>query len=384
MKEQQRKILTETGFGFTAAGKIFFCALAACSCLSMNVYFALVTTVVCAAASVSLDKKILAPSAFLMVALIFVAETAGKGGLPLAVFAGAALYLLISLSPKALDFSPSIKAGAGFGLAFSVTALLTTYYFGIGATGAYTFEILKNYRYLGFHPNWRGVFYGTITLFAMITYPRKFKKLSKYLPAEVFSVAIPLLLNLFLNPNGETTPIIEVGALSDMKALSGFKAFFPIADFSAVSEGENILFVLKGAFALAVIFALFKPLQKKNSIVSASQGGVSSLLGGLPATESEITAYTPVSAVTALAVATAFAVFCPSLVSRIPLHSLAVVFIVSAWKAVPFKLVSSAFKSRDIIEITAFFVCALGFVFTDVFTASIICVIYAVFGRIKK
>ena len=178
MKEQQRKILTETGFGLTAAGKIFFCALAACSCLSMNVYYALITTVFCAAASVSLDKKILAPNTFLIVPLIFVAGTVGKGGLPLAVLAGSVLFLLLSLSPKEIGFSPEVRAGAIFGLAFSVTALLTTYYFGIGATGAYTFEILKNYRYLGFHPNWRGVFYGTITLFAMITYPRKFKKLS--------------------------------------------------------------------------------------------------------------------------------------------------------------------------------------------------------------
>lgn len=385
MKEQQRKILTETGFGLTAAGKIFFCALAACSCLSMNVYYALITTIFCAAASVSLDKKILAVNTFLIVPLIFVAGTVGKGGLPLAVLAGSVLFLLLSLSPKEIGFSPEVRAGAGFGLAFSVTALLTTYYFGIGATGAYTFEILKNYHYLGFHPNWRGVFYGTITLFAMITYPRKFKKLSKYLPAEVFSVAVPLLLNLFLNPDGETTPILEVGALSDMKALSGFKAFFPIADFSAVSEGENILLVLKGAFAIAVIFALFKPLQKKNSIVSASQGSVSSLFGGLPATESEITVYTPVSAVAALAVTTLFSVFCPALISRIPLHSLAVVFIVSAWKSVEFRLAAPAFKERSIIGIVSFFVCALGFVFADVFTASLICVlISAAFGRMKK
>ena len=385
MKEQQRKILTETGFGLTAAGKIFFLSLAACVCLSMNVYFALVTTVVCAAASVSLNKKILSPSAFLLVPVIFVAGTVGKSGLPLAILVGAALYLLISLSPKALDSSPSVKVGAAIGLAFSVTALLTTYYFGIGATGAYTLEMLKNYRYLGFHPNWRGVFYGTITLFAMITYPFKFKKLSKVLPAEFVSVLIPLVLNLFLNPNGETTPILEVGALSDMKVLSGVKTFLPIIDFSALGESENLINVLKGAFALAVVFAIFKPLQKKNSVVSASASGVSSLLGALPATESEITVYTPVSAVTALAAATVFAVFCPAVIARVPLHSLAVVFIVSAWKAVPFGSVSPVFKKRNFFEIVSFFVAALSFVFVDAFTAAIVCVLISVaFRRVSK
>jgi len=385
MKDKQRKILTETGFGLTAAGKIFFLSLAACACLSMNVYFALVTTVVCAAASVSLDKKILSPSAFLLVPVIFVAGTVGKGGLPLAILVGAALYLLISLSPKTLDFSPSVKVGAAIGLAFSVTALLTTYYFGIGATGAYTLEMLKNYRYLGFHPNWRGVFYGTITLFAMITYPFKFKKLSKVLPSEFVSVLIPLVLNLFLNPNGETTPILEVGALSNMKVLSGIKTFLPIIDFSALGESENLINVLKGAFALAVVFAIFKPLQKKNSVVSASASGVSSLLGGLPSTESEITVYTSVSAVTVLAAATVFAVFCPAIIARIPLHSLAVVFIVSAWKAVPFGSVSPVFKKRDFFEIVSFFVAALSFVFVDVFTAAIVCVLISVaFRRVSK
>ncbi len=385
MKEQQRKILAETGFGLTAAGKIFFLSLAACSCLSMNVYFALAASIVFITASVSLKNQILAPSAFLLVPVIFVAGTVGTGGLPLAVLCGSVLFLLLSLSPKALEFSPAVKAGAAIGLAFSVTALLTTYYFGIGATGAYTLEILKNYRYLGFHPNWRGVFYGTITLFAMITYPFKFKKLSKYLPAEVVSVLIPLALNLFLNPNGETTPILEVGALSDMKVLSGVKAFLPIADFSAFKESENLVNVLKGAFALAAVFALYKPAEKRSSVVSASASGVSSLLGGLPAQTSEILNYTPVSAVTALGASVLFAVFCPALIARIPLHSLAVVFIVSAWKEVSLKEVSPAFKKRDIFSIFSFFVCVLGFVLADVFTASLVCVLISVaFGRIKK
>lgn len=385
MKKQQRKTLAEAGFGLTAAGKIFFLSLAACSCLSMNVYFALATSIVCIAASVSLKNQILAPSAFLLVPVIFVAETAGTGGLPFAVLCGSLLFFLLSLLPKTIDFSPEVKAGAAIGLAFSVTALLTTYYFGIGATGAYTFEIIKNYRYLGFHPNWRGVFYGTITLFAMITYPFKFKKLSNYLPAEFVSVAIVLALNLFLNPNKETTPILEVGALSDMKALSGVGDFLPILDFSAFGESESLANILKGAFALAVVFLLYKPDEKRSIVVSAAASGASSLFGGLPLQSSKILNYTFVSAVTALGATVLFAVFCPALIARIPLHSLAVVFIVSAWKAVSFGEASNVLKKRELLKILSFIVSALGFVFADIFTAALVCVLVSVaFGRVKK
>ena len=385
MKKQQRKTLAEAGFGLTAAGKIFFLSLAACSCLSTNVYFALATSIVCIAASVSLKNQILAPSAFLLVPVIFVAETSGTGGLPFAVLCGSLLFFLLSLLPKAIDFSPEVKAGAAIGLAFSVTALLTTCYFGIGATGAYAFEIIKNYRYLGFHPNWRGVFYGTITLFAMITYPFKFKKLSNYLPAEFVSVAIVLALNLFLNPNKETTPILEVGALSDVKALSGVGDFLPILDFSAFGESESLANILKGAFALAVVFLLYKPDEKRSIVVSAASSGASSLFGGLPLQSSKILNYTFVSAVTALGATVLFAVFCPALIARIPLHSLAVVFIVSAWKAVSFGEASNVFKSRELLKILSFIFSALGFVFADIFTAALVCVLVSVaFGRVKK
>lgn len=385
MKEKNKTLLSELLLGLTAAGKVFLPAFAAAACLSVNVYYALVSSIVCLALSASLKKKLISVNAFLLVPVIFVAASAGKGTFPIAVVLCSALCVLLSLSKKPLAFPDYIKAGAAIGLAFCATALLTTYYFGIGATGSTAFEMLKNYRYLGFHPNWRGVFYGTVTLFLMIIYPYRFKKLSKYLPAEFVSLIFPLVLNLFLNPDKSSTPILEVGALSDMTSLTGVKSFLPIADFSAFSNGENAFFAVKGAFALAVVWALFKPQEKTDSLTAASCGAVSGLLGGFPAARRNILQYTSVSAFAALAVTVLVAVLCPGALSRMPLHSLASMMIVSVWQRVPFKLAAPVFAKKDFVGLALFFVSALGFVFLDPFMAAVFCVIFSVAaGRLKS
>ena len=385
MKDKNKEFFSEMLFGLTAAGKVFLPALAAAACLSVNVYYALASAIVCLALSVTLEKKVLSVNAFLLVPVIFVAAAAGNGALPLAVFAASGLCVLLSLSKNQLTFPPYVKAGAAMGLAFSITVLLTTYYFGIGASGSTTFEMLKNYRYLGFHPNWRGVFFGTVTLFTMIVFPYRFKKLSKYLPAEFVSLIIPLVLNLFLNPDKNSSPVLEVGALSDMTALSGVKSFLPLFDFSAFSGGEGLVTVAKGAFALAFVWALFKPQERKASLAAASCGAVSALLGGFPAARRNILKYTSVSALTAVAVSTLFAVLCPGIISRIPLHSLAVMFIVSVWQRVPFRLAAPVFAERNFVGLVLFFVSAFVFVFFNPFIAAIICVVFsAAAGRIKK
>ena len=194
MKKGFLNALSPAVGGLTAAGIVFSYTFAAFSCLGLNIYYALSGAVICLILSAALLKdEVLAPDSFLLVPVVFTVTAAGFSYLPVSVFGGALLFVLLKPLLKKIKIPDCIIAGAALGLAFSATALFTTYYFGIGASGSYTFEILKNYRYLGFHPNWRGVFYGTITLFAMITYPFKFKKLSKYLPAEVFSVAIPFI-----------------------------------------------------------------------------------------------------------------------------------------------------------------------------------------------
>lgn len=385
MKEKTKNLFSEMLFGLTAAGKVFLPALAAAACLSVNVYYALASAIVCFVLSIPLKKKVLSVNGFLLVPVILVASTAGKGALPITVFLSAVLCVMLSLSKKQLIFPPYVKAGAALGLAFSVTVLLTTYYFGIGVSGSTTFEMLQNYRYLGFHPNWRGVFFGTVTLFLMIVFPYRFKNLSKYLPAEFLSLVIPIVLNIFLNPDKNSTPILEVGTLSEMTVLSGARSFLPLFDFSAFSGVESLLTVIKGAFALAVVWSVFKPQEKRDSLAAASCSAVSALFGGFPAARRNILKYTSFSALTAVAVSALFAILCPGIISRIPVHSLAVVFIVSVWQRVPFRIAAPVFAERSFIGITMFFVSAFSFVFFNPFIAAVICIVFSVVaGRIKK
>ena len=76
-------------------------------------------------------------------------------------------------------FTSPVLSGIMLAGALTVTVLFTTDYFGIGATGNSVAEMIKSYISLGFHPNWRGVLYGTIVLVIMVTFPRKFKKADK-------------------------------------------------------------------------------------------------------------------------------------------------------------------------------------------------------------
>ena len=108
MKDKNKEFFSEMLFGLTAAGKVFLPALAAAACLSVNVYYALASAIVCLALSVTLEKKVLSVNAFLLVPVIFVAAAAGNGALPLAVFAASGLCVLLSLSKNQLTFPPYV------------------------------------------------------------------------------------------------------------------------------------------------------------------------------------------------------------------------------------------------------------------------------------
>lgn len=376
MKKGFLNALSPAVGGLTAAGIVFSYTFAAFSCLGLNIYYALSGAVICLILSAALLKdEVLAPDSFLLIPVVFTVTAAGFSYLPVSVFGGALLFVLLKPLLKKIKIPDCIIAGAALGLAFSATALFTTYYFGIGASGSYTFEILKNYRYLGFHPNWRGVFYGTITLFAMITYPFKFKKLSKYLPAEVFSVAIPFILNLFLNPDKENTPILEVGTLSDAFSLSGVKSFLP---FLGIESEKGLIPSLQSGFSVALILLAYKCSGLKDTAVFTSCNALSGAVGALPSRGYSVRRYTPVSAITAVIALTAVVLLFPSLLSRVPVHSLAVVLIVSAWQNVPFSAVAASFKEKGILEIAAVIGIFASFLFFNSFWALLICIVFTV------
>ena len=138
--------------------------------------------------------------------------------------AGAAAVLLSGVFAFFLHFlpqrlrdglrSPATWAGFLVVAAFSTTALQTTAYFGIGAVGGTVPEILRDYVSLGFHPNWRGILYGTIVMVVLITYPRKFKRLSKHLPAPFASLLVTFPLHLLLVQDAVHSPVPRLTAVT--------------------------------------------------------------------------------------------------------------------------------------------------------------------------
>lgn len=393
MTETIKKGATGAFAGLTASGRAFPLALAFAGALSLNIYGALACCAVALAMSVFMKNRLLCPHEFMIVPLVFVAMKSGVRNLPITVIGAAVLFVLVSMPEilrdrKGLERSlpSSVSLGLSVGLAFSVTALLTTYYFGIGATGATVFEMLKNYRYLGFHPNWRGVFYGTITLFAMITYPFKFKNAEKYVPAETVSVAIPFVLNLLLNPDAETTPILELGSLASVAGVKGITGFLPVAGTAISSSGEGIA-VLEGVFALALIMYFLPRGEKNERLFTAGGAALSGALGGIPVYPRDFSGFSAVSAVVGIAAVGAISVFCPTLLARLPLHSLAVVLIVSAWKRVRFGLFPKMLSDEKAVGAVIFVLCAASFVFLDIFKAMCVCLVLSVIsssrGRVR-
>lgn len=129
-----------------------------------------------------------------------------------------------------------VTAGVELATALTVTVLLTTYYFGIGASGNNVKDMISSYLSLGFHPNWRGVLYGTIVMVIMITFPRKFKRFCKVVKAPFIAIVVTLILNLFLNPPDMPTSISEIGnfSLTGIPVSLGLLGRIPVHSLAVV------------------------------------------------------------------------------------------------------------------------------------------------------
>jgi len=106
--------------------------------------------------------------------------------------------------PKA--FYPALTIGA----AVVMTLYQCAGYFATGAQGAGMFALIASYKNLGFHPNWRTVLFSTVMMVVLITWPRKFKRLSKVLPAGFVGIVLVALLNLLQYPNPSHTPVADL------------------------------------------------------------------------------------------------------------------------------------------------------------------------------
>ena len=323
----------------------------------------LFTTILPLALSMAVCSGFGAPSAIIASALACLLVTFNKTKLIMPVFAS---YLIVSFTFKEYGVSTAALAIAlggaamiilallGFDFkqiifkpvtiaimlatAITVTVLETTHYFGIGATGNIVEQMISSYRSLGFHPNWRGILFGTIVLVLMITYPRKFKKADKVVNASFVALAVTLALNLILNPADMISPIKEIGTYSlDFKEVllpafkakisltgvltSGFALFFTTAFSVADFKGDNLDYAVTGATNCfcSVFSGAFMPVtamthKRKN-------------FAGIPA------------AILCVAVL----LLCSKFIARIPLSSCAVILIVGAWQSVKWSAIKKAF-----------------------------------------
>ena len=221
------------------------------------------------------------------------------------------------------------------------------YYFGIGVPAGSAFETLVAYRSYGFHSNWRGVLYGTITLVIMITYPIKFKKLSRKVPAPAVALVLTTVLNLFLNPVAERTAIDEVGSFASTPS------FLLVGDISIFDvTPEKLLPSFIYAWALVVVLVA-DTLMKENqlSVVRNSLAfkGLRSIIcpvcDGMTVGDESSEGETRMTGIFAAVIMIVLSIIAHPVIMRVPTATLAVIIICTAWKKVRFKVIKTAFKS---------------------------------------
>lgn len=269
----------------------------------------------------------------------------GAGCACAAVLLGGLFMFVFSFLPQRIRAAlraPAVWPGFLIAAAFSTTALQTTHYFGIGAVGGTVPEMLRDYVSLGFHPNWRGILYGTIVMVVLITYPRKFKRLSRVLPAAFVSLLITFPLHLLLAPDALHSPVGELGdfrlfTLPDGAFLHGT---FPAAAWPLI---------ISGALSLAwIVTSALPDGASRLASVPALCGG---FLGAAPM-QTDGGARSRRSVLTALPLTALL--FCTPALSRMPLPSLAVILIVTAWQSVDWSAARRVFSLRRF----PFFLCA--------------------------
>lgn len=371
-----KTIKNQTSFGLTAALLILTYSLCIAAALGQGLEIVLFCSITSALFSLKADKSIFCGHIFLLIPLhlIFTLSTPFAGILSACL--GGIIFFGISKFWKNVKFPSAVIAGGALGLALAGTILITNHYFGIGATGATPLDMLKSYRSLGFHPHFMGLLTGTITLFAMITYPFKFKKLNRYLPAEFITIFIPFIINLFLNPDKELTTINETAffkpLFSDVNLLGNF--------FNL--DTTDIALIIRTAFALALIlFGFFYTENKKDHIALT----VANIFSGSPLRRKSVRGYGIISCLVSLALISLLITLFPQPFSRIPVHSIGAMLIVSGWQSLPFKKIAEVMKKKSVFDFIAFIACAVSFVATDVTNACFICIIIAFFlQRIGK
>ena len=368
-----KNITEQIGFGLTGAALIGSFTLCACAVTGQGLWAFLLCCTVCILSSLLNKGNVFAPTPLFLIPVICISTLTSPACAGISVFLGSIFYFIFKKKLKRF-FSPDfIKVGVILGLALASTIIFTNDYFGIGARGATPVETLAFYRSLGFHPNFRGLLYGTITLFTMITFPFKFKKLNKYLPAPFITILIPLVLNLFLNPQKDLTTINEAVSLTLTPiSLEG------VTDFSSIQPLHTPIFLM-GGLILGVFFLILDEDEKGFTTANIFSG----LLSFTPVNAHKIRGYGIISAITSLITISLITFIFPEIISRLPLHTAGAMLIVASWQSVPFSALAKVFKRRKLFDILVFVVCSIAFVALDFFNATAIIFMLIIFSNRK-
>lgn len=278
--------------------------------------------------------------------------------IPTIIITGALLLVYYLFHDKIKNhFIDVYNSGIMLAGALTSTVLFTTYYFGIGASGESVIEMIKSYISLGFHPNWRGVLYGTIVLVIMVTFPRKFKSVSKYISAPFIAIIFTLILNLILNPSDMVSAITEIPQFNT-EHFKDFtiKNFNPDFNISSVINGIALFFLLISVYTNNC------ESRKKDLLIYSGVNILSSGLFLLPlpyGINKNKKSFIP--RIIAVLITLTFFIIFKDIAERIPLHSCAVVIIVSAWESVKWNEIKLSFSTikNTILFIISFVVSLL-------------------------
>ena len=343
-------------------------ALSMAVCMGMGAVAGAVFSCIAALAGFTLEEKKQMPFyvSFLIVAYIFREFNAATASLSI-IICGVLLLISVLFYEKTKALLNSAKDNSAFAaimlsISLIVTILFTTDYFGIGATGNTPSEIIKSYISLGFHPNWRGVLYGTIVMVIMITFPRKFKKASKIISAAFLALIITTALNYLLNPSDMITAIREIGSFS----FSEYKFNILIPLFNSKPHILAASYYALSLYLTSLYMILQNDDCKKTDFILSGVANCISGFGTCMPIPNRIKKNNFRNRIYAsIIIAIIFFVF-HHFIERIPVHSCAVVLIVGVWQSIRWKKIKNAFSSAINIFIFAFiiiFAFARGFEF---------------------
>lgn len=346
----------------TAVGWIFPLALAFGSNSPFGTAAGIVGAIVACVLGAGNSKKVPMPHVEVFAVLFCAANAIGVSGAMLScIIAGAILLFVATLQfNKSFFVIPPEALGA---ITFIVAAVLcitqVNYYFGIGVPVGNALDTLMAYRSFGFHANWRGVLYGTITLVVMITYPIKFKKLSKRVPAPAVALVGTTLLNLMLNPSAQTTAIDEVGDFVS-------SAMYVFVGKISIYDVTHSKFIPALFFAWALVVVLVADTLLHEERLSAIHYSLAfkglralacPLCEGMTVSDDDSYGETRLTGVFAAVIMILISVFGKPLITRVPIATLAVIIICTAWQRVRFRFIQKSLsKGKKVIRFAVFIV----------------------------